>query len=70
MFSLKNLKTLPPSIPNGPIMVFSSHAYDYAYKQAMELGASAFIQKDDLETIKIVDQVQEIINKHQGTLTA
>ena len=62
---MDHLKKMPPRIPNGPIIVFSSHGFDYAKKKAMEAGAAAFIEKDNIETIKLVDQVEQVINNYQ-----
>lgn len=60
---MKNLKLNPPQIPNGPIIVFSSAAYEYAQKEAYTAGAADFIIKDDLETTKLVERVEAVINK-------
>lgn len=61
---MKRLKLTPPKTPNGPIIVFSSHSYDYAKQQALESGAADFILKDDLETIHLVEHVEKIIKEH------
>lgn len=60
---LKRLKLSPPKTNNGPIIVFSSHSYDYAKAQALEAGAADFIIKDDLETIHLVEHVEKIIQE-------
>lgn len=65
---LKQLKRFPPQNPNGPIVVFSSHSYDYAQKEAMEAGAAAFIIKDDLAQMDLVGEVERII-KNQTSPT-
>lgn len=60
---MKRLKLTPPKTANGPIIVFSSHSYDYAKQQALSAGAADFILKDDLETIHLVEHVESIIKK-------
>ena len=35
---MKNLKLNPPTLPNGPIIVFSSASYDYAKQEALNAG--------------------------------
>jgi two-component system, chemotaxis family, chemotaxis protein CheY len=61
---LHSIKQSPPTTPNGPMIVFSSVEYAYAKDEALKAGAAAFIQKDDLQSIKLVEQVQAIIAKH------
>ena len=63
---MKRLKLEPPANPNGPIIVFSSHSYDYALKEAISAGAADFIVKDDLETIDLVERVETVIKKSAG----
>jgi CheY-like chemotaxis protein len=63
---MKNLKLNPPIIKNGPIIVFSSVAYDYAQKEALDAGAADFILKDDLEAIHLVDHVESVIQKYNN----
>jgi two-component system, chemotaxis family, chemotaxis protein CheY len=59
---LNAIKQTPPTVPNGPMIVFSSVEYAYAKSEALKAGATAFIQKDDLQSIKLVEQVEAIIN--------
>jgi CheY-like chemotaxis protein len=61
---LKQLHRFPPQNPNGPTIVFSSHSYDYAQKEAMKAGAAAFIIKDDLAEMDLVAEVERIIKNH------
>lgn len=58
---LKAIKATPPVIPNGPIIIFSSMAYDYTREEALRAGAAAFIEKDNLEHMALVRQVESII---------
>jgi CheY-like chemotaxis protein len=66
---LRQLKQFPPIKPNGPVIVFSSHSYDYAQKEALEAGAAAFIVKDDLANIDLVSQVEHLIQHPDQTQT-
>jgi len=59
---MKNLKLNPPKSPNGPIIVFSSVAYEYARKEALAAGAADFIVKDNLEATHLVEHIESIIN--------
>lgn len=61
---LKTIKQTPPQNPNGAIIVFSSMDYDYVKQGALQNGAAAFIVKDDLQSIKLVEQVEAILAKH------
>src|SRR5690606_26057446 len=61
---LEKIKATPPPTPNGPIIVFSSHSYDYARKQALDAGAADFIIKDDLSTTNLVQHIESIIAAH------
>jgi two-component system, chemotaxis family, chemotaxis protein CheY len=60
---LQAIKQTPPTVPNGPMIVFSSVEYAYAKEQALKAGAAAFIQKDDLQSIKLVEQVEAIFGR-------
>jgi CheY-like chemotaxis protein len=65
---MKNLKLNPPKLPNGPIIVFSSAAYDYAKQDALAHGATEFILKDDLEAIHLVEHVENVMLKYNQDL--
>lgn len=56
---LKQLKQLPPPIPNGPILIFTSHEFEHAAIEAKALGAAAYIVKDNLDTLHLVEEVEK-----------
>lgn len=62
---MKQLKVIPPSTPNGPIIVFSSHDYEHAAITARDLGAADFIIKDNLDTARLVERIEKIIQSRK-----
>ena len=63
---LKTLQDHPPAIPNGPTIVFSNTTDPNARKQSLEFGAASFIPKENLDTLKLVQQVEETINTQKN----
>jgi len=64
---LKAYKQTPPEKANGPIIVFSSVAFEYIKDEAIREGAAAFIAKDDLQNTHLVNTVEDIVAKHAPT---
>jgi CheY-like chemotaxis protein len=62
---LKQLRQIPPPVPNGPIIVFTSYDYEHAVKEAMSLGAADFIVKDNLDTANLIAKVEQVIANSQ-----
>jgi len=59
---LKRLQTSKKLTLNGPIIIFSSVDYQYARDQALRLGATAFIMKDEYQSKELIEKVQQIIS--------
>ncbi|OGV96490.1 hypothetical protein A2W24_04935 [Microgenomates group bacterium RBG_16_45_19] len=55
---LKLLHEQPPKNPNGPIIVFSNTGDESAKQQSLEFGAASFVHKENLDTLKLVEQVE------------
>lgn len=62
---LKAIHQQPPQTPNGPIIVFSNNATEDARQQSLQFGAAAFIPKDDLTSIKLVEQIEKLTHQPQ-----
>lgn len=60
---LRSLKDKKPKKENGPIIVMSNLAYSDARVEAMELGATDFFVKADLEPKQVVEAVQKVLKK-------
>jgi len=60
---LKQLRQIPPSTPNGPIIVFTSYDYEHAVKEALSLGAADFIVKDNLDRTNLIAKVEQVMAK-------
>ena len=58
---LKELKKHTPQQPNGPIIVMSNLAYSEAKDEAIELGASDFLVKAELEPKQIIEKVKKML---------
>lgn len=60
---LKELKKTAPDANNGPIIIMSNLAYNEAKDEAMQLGATDFFVKADLDPKEIVALVKKALAK-------
>lgn len=58
---LKEMKRKAPNAKNGPIIIMSNLAYNEAKDEAMQLGATDFFVKADLEPKEIVAVVAKAL---------
>jgi two-component system chemotaxis response regulator CheY len=58
---LSKLKTNPPKLPNGGILLLTNLEHDVVIKQALSLGAMDYLVKSNLNPGQIVEKVKSII---------
>jgi DNA-binding response OmpR family regulator len=58
---LSSLKSNPPELPNGPIIVMSNLANDKICHQAKTCGAVDYIVKSETTPIEVVERVKKIL---------
>lgn len=56
---LKELKDKPPGVKNGPLVLLTNLAHDPIIKEALNLGASGYLIKSDLNPEQLVVKVKE-----------
>lgn len=56
---LKELKNKPPGVKNGPVVLLTNLAHDPIIKEALDLGASGYLIKSDLNPEQLVVKVKE-----------
>jgi len=59
---LKTLQSQEHHPHNGPIIIYSSAEYEYAHKEALRLGATAFIKKDQFDGPALITEITRLIS--------
>ena len=52
-------------ITTGPILVFSSVSYPYAREKALGFGIKAFVDKDKIQPLEVLDLVEKTVSESQ-----
>ena len=62
---LSALKSKPPKVANGPIVVLSNLSHEKALKEAVDLGAKGFLIKTNFTPDELVAKVKSFISPRQ-----
>lgn len=58
---LRDYKTNPPAVENGPVVVLTNLGQDTIIKQAFDLGASGYIVKSALNPDQVLDEIHNYL---------
>lgn len=62
---LKKLHQNPPKVPNGAIVLLTNLGQESIMKEAMNLGAAAYLIKSELNPDQVVQKVKEFLKDTQ-----
>ena len=58
---LRRLKEINPTLPNGPVVIFSNLEQEDILSEGLALGARSYIVKSDVSTQEILNEISRLL---------